>query len=228
MSVQDVLFSLGSLALIGTGLIGRRVHQDTRGWKRKEIGSDYDVIVVHGAGYQKTEDDGYELTERGIDRVEGALRLYENSSTARFIVCGGDVYGEGISEATVMRNYLVEKDISEGRITLVEDTLETSSNVERAVELTNTEEKVASITSHENVPRTQRLYRNYGKSDIDVYSAERVVGKPIDTWQNRGYYLWEIPWYLLLIVDPKGRIPQWLAKRRRGTDAVFNQEVPTN
>ena len=163
-----------------------------------------------------------------MDRVEGALRLYENSRTARFIVCGGDVYGEGISEAEVMRNYLVSKGVIESRIGLVDDTLETSSNVERAVELTNTKEKVAAITSHEHVPRTARFHKNYGRPDVDVYSAERIVGKPIRTWQNRGYYLWEIPWYLLLIVDPKGRIPQWLAKRRRGKDTVFEQEVPTN
>jgi hypothetical protein len=64
------------------------------------------------------------------------------------------------------------------------------------------------------VPRTARLCRSYGL-EADVYSAEKVLGLPNQkNWKL--YLLWELPFYLLLTVDPKGKFHQYLAKRMGG------------
>lgn len=219
---------LGLSALASIGLVTKRIHSDTNGWRRQENGSDYDVIAVHGAGYQKVNGE-YEVTDRAQMRLNGALGLYENSPEAMLILCGGDVYDKGISEAEVMRRYLLENGISpEANMELVENTLDTSGNVERTIELGNSG-KTAVLTNHENVPRTQRLFRNFGLPEADVYSSELACSESPNYKQNLGLYLFpELPFYLLLMIDPKGKIPRHLAKMRRGEDAISVQKMEEN
>jgi uncharacterized SAM-binding protein YcdF (DUF218 family) len=109
--------------------------------------SDFDYVIVLGAGLLH----GDTVSRLLADRLDKAVRVYENSSTScHIIVSGGKGPDEKISEAAAMKNYLLEKGLKESDILMEDqssDTMENLVNCQKIIKKRKGSQHTAVVTS---------------------------------------------------------------------------------
>lgn len=149
-----------------------------------------DVIVVLGNAVYKNGTPSTRLAAR----LDQARILYENGMGKTIIVSGG-TSRHGVDEATVMRNYLIQKGIPQGSIVMDPNgvnTFETARFTAKYLRAGGGKSALA-VTQYFHVPRTAMAFGRFGVPFVgksyarfvewrDVYSLAREV-------LGYGYYL---------------------------------------
>lgn len=121
------------------------------------------VFIVYGAGLQG-EKPGRTLQKR----LNKTLELYENCPDAYIVVTGGQGENEVRTEASAMKEYLLERGIREERILLEDKARDTKQNIVYSLELI---EKAGiesytkvSVSNAFHIPRIILLWDMYGET----------------------------------------------------------------
>lgn len=122
----------------------------------EDFNGHYDYIIVLGCGII----DNSIPTDLMVDRLDMAIRLYEDGAAPR-ILLSGDHRVDDYNEVAVMKNYMLERGIPEDVIECDDLGLSTSETMERAVRLFDVESAVI-VTQKYHLSRAVYLARNYG------------------------------------------------------------------
>ncbi len=117
-----------------------------------------DCLVVLGAGLRP---DGYP-SETLRFRLEAALEYMGENSETTCIVSGGQGFGEPLTEADAMAEYLVARGLDESRITKEELSTTTAENVRNSSELIDPNASVAVVTNDFHLYRALRIAEKNG------------------------------------------------------------------
>ena len=117
-----------------------------------------DRLVVLGAGLRP---DGYP-SETLRFRLEAALRYMDENPETTCIVSGGQGFGEPLTEADAMAEYLVARGMDESRITKEELSTTTAENVLNSSELIEPGASVAVVTNDFHLYRALRIAEKNG------------------------------------------------------------------
>lgn len=161
-----ILFSLGVylIAALSLFLYGNL------GLNRKDYSRD--VVIVLGAGLR-----GEQPSLLLKNRLDEALIYYETNGYARFVVTGGQGYGESRTEAQVMKTYLVEGGIPSSRIYVEDQATSTRENFKYSMAILGRERlsfQIAYITNDFHVLRSGILARAQGFDEPLAISAGGV------------------------------------------------------
>lgn len=129
-----------------------------------------DYIIVLGAKVNKSGPSSILAA-----RLNVAIRYLENNEDTLVIVSGGQGYNEPFSEAEGMRDYLVEKGISEERIILEPNSLNTNENIKNSMEIIgNNDAKVGIATSNFHVYRACKIAKKQGLNNVSGIAGNVV------------------------------------------------------
>ena len=161
---------------------------------RIENVSDARAIIVLGGGIRTGSNaDGFaELNDAG-DRILGAYRLFHEKKASRIILSGGRNFGDksGISEAELMRDYLVYLGIPASALYLESssrDTMENArftknlleSNVFPILENSSTPSKFILVTSAFHMARAVFSFESHGVP-VEPYAVDYRAQRPTGT-----------------------------------------------
>lgn len=145
-------------------------------YSRMPVKTDFDYIVIHGAGLL----DGKRISKLLGSRIDKAIEVYKHcGGRAKLIPSGGKGSDESISEAEAMRGYLLEKGIPEGDILVENRSTTTMENLRYSRELIEGEKKGKSykcifVTSNYHVMRTAIYARKAGLEGECVGARTRM------------------------------------------------------
>lgn len=123
---------------------------------------DLPVIIVLGACIRGTSITG--SLKRRLDKAASYLR--DNPET-RVIVSGGQGRGEDVTEASAMREYLIEREVLADRIVMEEKSKTTKENLEFSKELLKRgEKKVGIVTNNFHIYRAVKLAKIAGYKKV--------------------------------------------------------------
>lgn len=126
--------------------------------------SDYDVIIVLGAGVR-----GNRPSATLSYRLDKSIEVFNSCEDAIIIVSGGRGKDESISEASAMKNYLISKGIKEDAIIMEDGSTSTEENFafsKKIIEnLYPNGAKIAFVTNDFHVYRAKKIAK---KQDISV------------------------------------------------------------
>ena len=122
----------------------------------EDFNGHYDYIIVLGCGIV----DNSIPTDLMVDRLDMAIRLYEDGAAPR-ILLSGDHRVDDYNEVAVMKNYMLDRGIPEDVIECDDLGLSTSETMERASRLFDVESAVI-VTQEYHLSRAVYLARNYG------------------------------------------------------------------
>lgn len=192
----------------------------------------YNTVIVLGGGWKK----GFEGEKLGMDskiRALAAGKMFEEGLVTQIILAGGKTAGEdksSLSESEGMQEYLLRKfpEISTDSILLEEESKDTSGNAENTLKIMEKykiEGPVVLLTSEEHIKRAVKIFHNYGLDVKEGIPAEdQLRGR--STRHNKFIEKLKKSISLkdktrevflrgLLIIDRKGRIPRYIAKKTR-------------
>lgn len=121
-----------------------------------EFDGHYDYIIVLGCGVI----DNQYPSDRLADRLDTAIRLYENGAAPK-ILLSGDHRVDDYNELAVMRNYMIEHGVPDDVIFCDDLGLSTNETMERAVRLFDVSSAVI-VTQKYHLYRSIYLARDYG------------------------------------------------------------------
>lgn len=132
-----------------------------------------DHVILLGAGLK-----GDKITATFANRMENCVEYLKANPKAEVIVTGGQGTGETISEAEAMKKYLLEREISENRITKEDKATSTFENFKYSKEILNNKfgnqsYTVMVITSDFHMFRAKMLAKRNGFT---------AYGIPSRTW----------------------------------------------
>jgi len=156
------------------------------------------VLIVLGAGV-----DGTVPSVSLSDRLNAALSYLERYPDARCVVTGGQGFGEEITEARCMADWLCDRGVDPGRILLEEQAEDTFQNLRYSFALLGEDfdGTAAVLTSDYHVMRARWIARDMG------YSV-RCVGAPTSkVFLKVNYALREVAgvWKYLIVYRLFGR-----------------------
>lgn len=146
--------------------------------ERKAVGI-YDYAIILGA---KVKGDAPSLTLK--KRLDAAITYGKKYPHVTFIVSGGSKYDTSLSEADVMKNYLIEYGIAEERLIIENQSKTTRENIENSVIITHLStvvDGVTLITSDYHLARTKRITEKLGfltdvvKADTPKKSKMKLI-----------------------------------------------------
>ncbi|MBR3533210.1 MAG: YdcF family protein [Clostridiales bacterium] len=135
----------------------------------------YDYIIVLGCGII----DNSIPTDLMVDRLDTAVRLYEDGAAPR-ILLSGDHQVEDYNEVAVMRNYIISEGVPEDAIVCDDLGLSTNETMRRAAGLYDVKSAVI-VTQEYHLYRAVYLAVNYG------IRCEGVIATG-HTFVNQAYY----------------------------------------
>lgn len=146
------LIALGALAYVGLfGYLLLKEHTLPR------PGS-YDAIVVLGAQVEKDGQPSVQLAWR----LEKALEIYKQEPVL-LVVTGARGVDEPATEASVMRNWLVDRGVREDQVLMDETSFNTRENIKNAVKLLPAGTlDLMIVTSDYHLPRALQVARDLG------------------------------------------------------------------
>lgn len=121
-----------------------------------------DTMLILGA--QVKGDPAYPSTSLK-ERLDAAIPYLNENLNTHVIVCGGQGSDESDSEANVMANYLIERGISESRITKEDTSTRTKENIANAMAKQSLGKTVI-VTNDFHMYRAMLLGKRLGISDI--------------------------------------------------------------
>lgn len=126
-----------------------------------------DCLVVLGAGLRP---DGAP-SEALAYRLDAALEYLEDNPQTRCVVSGGQGLGEVRAEAEAMADYLTERSLDRGRLTLEDRSEDTAENVRNSVVLLAPGETVGVVTNDFHLYRALRIAARNGLPDAAGLAA---------------------------------------------------------
>ncbi len=139
----------------------------------EEFDGHYDYIIVLGCGII----DNSIPTDLMVDRLNMAIRLYEDGAGDR-ILLSGDHREDDYNEVAVMKNYILAHGIPEEVIDCDDLGLSTSETMERAVRLFDVHSAVI-VTQQYHLSRAIYLARNFGiECEGVIATGHTFVGQP--------------------------------------------------
>jgi len=175
---------------------------------------DFDYIVIHGCGIRA---DG-SLTKLLQERVDKAIAVYRKDATPPYIIpSGGQGADEVRTEASAMKEYLLQNGIPEDMILLEDRSVNTWQNLENSRNLIDAREgrkRVVLITSNYHVYRTLYYCRKIGFKCTGIgahvafyYWPSALIREFIAILHERkhlimtaiGYMIWMCPFIFALI-----------------------------
>ncbi len=140
------------------------------------VRTDYDYIIIHGAGLL----DGHRISKLLASRIDKAIEVYERCGhRAKLIPSGGKGDDEDLSEAEAIRGYLLEKGISPEDILIENRSTTTMENLRYSKALIEAQKpagtyKCIFVTSNYHVLRTAIYARKAGLSGECVGARTRM------------------------------------------------------
>ena len=110
-----------------------------------------------------------------IERLNGAIELSNKYPRAQIVVTGGLTSGNSITEAEVMKNYLIDNGISEDRIITEDQSDDTRENMANTKDLIEEGDTVIIVTNSFHMVRALMYAKAYSFAD--------VYGYPVDNGQ---------------------------------------------
>lgn len=95
-------------------------------------------------------------------RCDCAIKYLKNNPNTKVVVSGGYTCGSSISEAKVMKEYLIINDIDNNRIIIEDKSLDTIDNIKYSFELIDTNSKIVILSNSYHVLRAKMIARLYG------------------------------------------------------------------
>lgn len=202
----------------------------------EDLSDNYPALLVLGGGFIQTADnkqnDTPKLSLESRMRTLAAGEMFKSGLIDKIIFSGGKTGGNNNpSEAEAMRSFLLSKypQIKEQNIILEENALETSENMRNIKEILdkNGLDEAVVLTSEAHLARAIILAK---KNEINVVSdataEEEIISRSPRHYQkfvekysaSTGHKISQIREFLLrslLVVDRRGRIPQFLAHQIR-------------
>jgi uncharacterized SAM-binding protein YcdF (DUF218 family) len=116
-----------------------------------------DIVLVLGGGTKKNKP-GAVLK----GRLDQALGYAQDQPAITFVVSGGLGFGKTVSEAAIMKNYLIEHGIRGDRIVIEEKATSTFENLLYTKELIHPSDRVLIVTSDFHLFRTKMIAKRVG------------------------------------------------------------------
>ena len=131
-----------------------------------DAGADY--IIVLGA---QMKDWGPSVVYK--HRLDAAVEYLNNNPDTMVVVTGGQGANESISEGEGGKAYLLEQGISEDRILVEKESVDTSQNIQYALVLIDNpdEKQIGIVTNNFHVFRGTMLAKRYTNADISGIAA---------------------------------------------------------
>ncbi len=159
---KTFLYIIRCLIIIGGIILGLACITALRGFFFQDPGEDPDYVIVLGA--QVKEDGPSRVLRFRIERAAEFLKLHP---AVRVIVSGGKGKDEPDSEASVMKQYLIQYGISEERIIMEDRSKNTEENFLFSSEFFDKEhDQIAVITSNFHVYRSISLTKKLGYKNV--------------------------------------------------------------
>lgn len=183
LSIALAIAYLGSLSVVGDGLIGPLERQYAP-FAEGDLPSDAPTsIVVLGSGYRPRQ--GLPVTaafdEEGLARIVEGVRLWRHSPDARLIVSGGapsNMTPSALGYARLAR----ELGVPEQSLTILDRPLDTNQE-SRTIALLMESRPFLLVTSASHMPRAMRLMQRVGARPIPAPTGHRALGMPAGCWR---------------------------------------------
>lgn len=129
-----------------------------------------DTVLV--LGYQLKEN---RMTKTLEYRLDEAYKYAVDNPSSQLILCGGITRENTISEAEVMKNYLINKGISEKRLTCEEQSTDTIENIQNSLAYINPSSKIIVLSSNYHVFRAKIICEKAGLNVKGIGSKAPLV-----------------------------------------------------
>ncbi|SET15200.1 YdcF family protein [[Clostridium] polysaccharolyticum] len=128
---------------------------------------DADYMIVLGA-----QVNGTKVSKALRYRLDAAYDYAVKNKNTKIIVSGAQGYREDVTEAQAMRDYLVEKGISEKRILMEEKSTNTNENIKYSKELLENADYVVIVTNRFHLFRGVRIARKQLSQKVEGVGAD--------------------------------------------------------
>ena len=133
----------------------------------------YSLIILLGCFDNDTDNADYVITlghklvndkpdEVLRNRLKATLKYADLNENCLFILSGGKIENNTISEAEFMKNYLIKNGIDSNRLLIEDKSLNTIQNIQNSKDLIDTSKKIVIITSNYHMFRTKMICKNLG------------------------------------------------------------------
>ena len=178
--VPDLLIYITYAAVISAIFIFCCVELMLLFHSHRTAGEGMDYLLVLGAQISENK-----VTKNLQKRLETAIAYLCKNPNTFVIVSGGRGNGEILSEASVMKEYLLKQEIEERRILTEEQSLNTTENMRYSKKLMRENASVAIVTNGFHMYRSTRLARKQGIDKVFALVA------PTDKVMCLHYYIRE-------------------------------------
>lgn len=118
------------------------------------------VLVL---GYQLEDN---EMTKTLEYRLDKAYDYARNNPDSQLILCGGITRKNVVSEATVMKEYLLSKGMDENRLICEDQSTDTIENIQNSLNYIDSQSKILVLSSNYHVYRAKLICE---KAGLDVH-----------------------------------------------------------
>ena len=138
----------------------------TKFFSKGEPGADY--IIVLGA---QMRDWGPSVVYKA--RLDSAIEYLNDNPDTKVIVTGGQGANESVSEGEGGKTYLLEQEITEDRIIVESESLDTDQNISNALNLVEVtaDMKIGIVTNNFHVFRGVMIAKRYTDADVTGIAA---------------------------------------------------------
>ena len=133
--------------------------------------ADY-VLVL---GYQLNDNQMSETLEYRLEKTYNYAKKNENSI---LVLCGGITRENTVSEAEVMKTYLINKGIDENKIVTEDQSTDTIENIHNSLEYINKNSKIVVISSNYHVFRAKEICKSVGIDAKSIGSKAPILLLP--------------------------------------------------
>lgn len=118
---------------------------------------DADYLIVLGSGL-----DNNKITPCLKDRCDYAINYLKVNPNTKVVVTGGYTNDSIVSEASVMKQYLIDMDIDTNRIIVEDKALDTVENIKYSFKLIDTNSKIVIVSNTYHLCRSKMIAKLYG------------------------------------------------------------------
>ena len=134
----------------------------------KADGADY--LIVLGC---RLNDDRESFTM--INRVNRAARYLDKNPECKVIVSGGIAGNNTVSEASVMRMLLLERNVDVDQIIMEDKSTNTMEKMKFSKQFIDTDKKIVVCSSDYHICRAKLLAHKYGYKVNDIFAPSMIV-----------------------------------------------------
>lgn len=134
----------------------------------KANGGDY--LIVLGSGLNDNREN---FTM--INRVNRAARYLDKNPDCKVIVSGGITHNNTVSEASVMRMLLIERNVDPDQIIMEDKSTNTMENMKFSKQFIGKDKKVVVCSSDYHICRAKLLAHKYGYKVHDIFAPSMIV-----------------------------------------------------